>query len=435
MTQSRASQKSVTEAKPLRPFFIIWGGQTVSLLGSSLVQFALIWYLTTTTGSATVLAIASIMGLLPQILLAPIAGVFIDRWNRRLVMISADTITAAATLLLALCFLFDWVPLWLIYLVLFIRSLGEAFHGPALRASTPLLVSKKQLTRIAGLNRGVEGAANLLVPPVAALLLAWLPLQGILAIDVGTAIIAIIPLLFIPIPNPIRHDLIAPDQRTRPSIFDDLRAGFAFIWRWTGLLLTFGVGLILNIFLTPAMLLLPILVTETFSGGALALAWVQASWGLGIVLGGLLLGVWGGFQNRMVTVLAGTGLMGIGAIVVGFIPATLLPLLMVALFFNAIMNTVLRGTLTALLQVIVPNAMQGRVFTVFSSLNNAMAPFGLLIAAPIADTVGVQLWFMLAGIVMLILCIGCFFIPAVLHLEAQGKERAVGAYPKAATEF
>ena len=86
MTQSRASQKSVTEAKPLRPFFIIWGGQTVSLLGSSLVQFALIWYLTTTTGSATVLAIASIMGLLPQILLAPIAGVFIDRWNRRLVM-------------------------------------------------------------------------------------------------------------------------------------------------------------------------------------------------------------------------------------------------------------------------------------------------------------------------------------------------------------
>ena len=191
----------------MRSFLIIWSGQAFSLLGSSLVQFALIWYLTISTGSAVVLAMASVMGLLPRILLAPIAGAYIDRWDRRAVMIVADSVMAATIVILALCFHFNWVPLWLLYLVMFVRSLGGAFHEPAMRASTPMLVPEEHLVRVAGMNRTIDGISILIVPPVAALLIEWLPMQTILAIDVVTAIIAIIPLLFIPIPNPIRKDL------------------------------------------------------------------------------------------------------------------------------------------------------------------------------------------------------------------------------------
>lgn len=428
MTQNRTLLRDITASKSMRPFFIIWGGQAFSLLGSGLVQFALIWYLTTTTGSAMVLATASIMGLLPQLLLGPVAGTLVDRWNRRRVMIVADSLIALVTALLALCFFFDWVSLWLIYLVMFVRSLGSAFHWPAMQASTPLLVPENQLTRIAGLNQALQGAANIVTPPLGALLLATLPMQGLLAIDVGTAIIAILPLLFIHIPNPNRQDLQEPEQERKPSVLDDLRAGFVFVWSWPGLALIFGMGFTINIFLTPALMLLPVMVTATFGGGALALAWVQASWGLGTIGGGLLLSIWSGFPNRMVTVLVGAILMGISILVVGFIPATFLSVLMIALGFSGAMNTIVIGTFVAIVQTTVPNMLQGRVFTLFGSINSGMVPVGLLLAAPIADRVGVQLWFILAGIVMVVLFSIGFFIPSLLHLEAQ--DRQVVATPK-----
>ena len=425
MSQNTSTPTSIEKPKSMRPFFIIWGGQAFSLLGSSLVQFALIWYLTTTTGSAMVLATASIMGLLPQLLLGPIAGTLVDRWNRRKVMIVADGVIALSIILLALCFQFGWTPLWLIYSIMFIRSLGGAFHWPAMAASTPLLVPEKHLTRIAGLNQGLQGISNILIPALAALLLEWIPMQGILAIDVTTAIIAIVPLLFIPIPNPTRQDLADQNQENKPSVLDDLRAGLAFVWGWRGLTLVFGLGLVVNIFLTPALMLMPIMLKETFGGDALDLAWAQAGWGVGTILGGLVLGLWSGFNNRMITFLAGAILMGVGLLIIGFAPPTILPLLVAALGLCGFMNTVVIGTLVAILQITVPNEIQGRVFTLFMSVNSGMVPLGLLLAAPIADNVGVQIWFTIGGVVMIVLCTIGFFMPSVLQLEAQGKQAMV----------
>ncbi|MBV7333375.1 MFS transporter [Chloroflexi bacterium TSY] len=408
----------------MRPFFIIWGGQAFSLLGSNLVQFALIWYLTTTTGSATVLAIASMIGLLPQILLGPIAGTLVDRWDRRVVMIIADTVIATTVLLLALCFLLNWTPLWLIYLVMFIRSLGSAFHWPAMQASTPLLIPEKHLTRVAALNQGLYNAMNIVPPALAALLLGWLPMQGILAIDVGTAIIAIIPLLFIHIPNPTRQDLTTQDEQeeNKPSVLDDLRAGFAFVWGWIGLRIIVGLVLVVNLFFAPANALFPLLVTETFGGGALELAWVQGSVGLGGVLGGLLLGVWGGFKNRMLTSILGLFLQGIGFLIVGFAPNSALLLLMVTMGLMGIANPIINGPFFAALQATVPNAIQGRVLTLISSSLQATTPIGLLIAGPLADRLGVQIIYILCGIVMLMNGIIYFITPSVLHFEALGKQ-------------
>ena len=185
-------------------FFTIWGGQALSLLGSQLVQFALIWHLTVKTGSATVLATASLVGMLPGVILGPFVGTLVDRWNRRIIMLLADSLIALATIALAVLFALDAMQIWHIYAVMFIRSLAGSFHGNAMSASTSLMVPVENLTRIQGINQMLTGGLNVVAAPLGALLLEVLPIQGILAIDVVTALFAILPLVFIQVPQPER---------------------------------------------------------------------------------------------------------------------------------------------------------------------------------------------------------------------------------------
>src|SRR5215204_3559821 len=185
-------------------FVSLWLGQALSLLGSQLVQFAIIWYLTRETNSATTLAIASMMGLLPQVLLSPFIGTWVDRGNRRLLLIAADSTVAAATLVLAVLFAAGVIQVWHIYLALFIRAVAGGFHQSAFGASVVLLVPKEQLSRVQGFNQALYGGLNILSAPLGAYLIAVLPMQAILAIDIGTALLAIMILLFIRIPQPER---------------------------------------------------------------------------------------------------------------------------------------------------------------------------------------------------------------------------------------
>ena len=162
-----------SETQSLKPFIILWSGQAASLFGSQLVQFALIWWLTTTTGSATILAFASLMGLLPQVLLGPFVGVLVDRWNRRMTMLLADALVAAATLGLALLFWAGSVQIWHVFVILFIRALGGAFHWPAIQSSTSLMIPKEFLTRVQGFNQMLQGGLNIASAPLGALLLGF----------------------------------------------------------------------------------------------------------------------------------------------------------------------------------------------------------------------------------------------------------------------
>lgn len=195
-------------------FFTIFAGQAVSLFGSALVQFALIWHLTQKTGSATVLATASLFGMLPQILLGPVAGTVVDRGNRRIIMIVSDALIALSTLLLAYLFWVGAAEVWHIYLALAVRSAGGAFHYPAMSASTTLMVPKEHLARVSGANQTLQGLVNIAAPPVGALLVAALSTQNILLIDVGTAALGIAPLLFFAVPQPPRRaaDASAPQD-------------------------------------------------------------------------------------------------------------------------------------------------------------------------------------------------------------------------------
>ena len=184
----REDVKATKEGSWKKRFFLIWSGQISSLMGSSVVQFVLIWWLTQKTGSATVLALATTVGFLPEILLGPFAGALVDRWNRKRVMIAADGLVALVTV--GLVFLF-WVgaeAVWQIYVVVLLRSLGSVFHFAAWQASISLLVPESKLSRVAGLNQSLRGAVNIAGPPLGAFLLNMLPLYGALSVDVFTAI-------------------------------------------------------------------------------------------------------------------------------------------------------------------------------------------------------------------------------------------------------
>ncbi len=219
-----------------RPFFLIWGGQAFSLLGSSLVQFALVWWLTQETGSATVLATATLVAVLPGIIIGPFAGALVDRWSRRWVMVGADAIIALTT---AWAVWLAWngaLQPWHVYVIMFIRATGGAFHWPAMQASTSLMVPTQHLSRVAGMNQTLYGLMNIMAPPLGALLLSLLALPSVLVIDIATALMAIMPLLVITVPQPPAKPAPA-DGAARPSVLADLRSGLRYVWAWPGLLM------------------------------------------------------------------------------------------------------------------------------------------------------------------------------------------------------
>jgi len=398
------------------PFFTIWAGQAVSLLGSQLVQFALIWWLTKTTGSATVLATATLVGLLPQVILGPVSGALVDRWNRRMIMIVADSVIALATVALAILFLTGNVQFWYVYLLMFVRGAAGGFHWPAMQASTSLMVPKEHLSRIQGFNQMLYGALNIASAPLGALLLELIPMQGILAIDVGTALLAITPLFFIAVPQPERADLPANGEN-KPSVWQDMVAGFHYIMGWPGLIMIGIMAAMINFLLTPASSLMPIFVTQHFKGGAFQLAGLESAWGIGVVIGGILLGIWGGFKRRILTSLVGLIILGIAVTMMGLLPSWAFYLAIAMMFVIGFANPFTNGPLFAVMQSSVAPEMQGRVFTLIASVAAAMSPLGLIIAGPMADRFGVQTWYMAAGLVTLFMGVSAFFIPVIVNIE------------------
>jgi DHA3 family macrolide efflux protein-like MFS transporter len=408
-------------------FGALWGGQAVSLFGSALVQFALVWWLTSTTKSATVLTTATLAAMLPAVLLGPVAGVLVDRWNRRLVMLAADGVVAGAILVLAYLFAVEAVQVWHVYAILLVRAAAGAFQNPAMTASTSLMVPDRHLARVAGFNQSLQGGMGIVAPPVGALLLTTLPIQGVLAVDVVTALIGMIPLLFIFVPQPARAAAPAGAAPAKASFVGEMRAGLRYVAGWPGLLTVLGMALLINFLLTPAASLIPLLVVEHFNGGAFQLATLDAVFGIGVIGGGILLGVWGGFKRRIYTSLVGLLGLGLGFVVLGLTPANAFWLALVAAAIGSVMQALTNGPLMAIMQATIAPDMQGRVFSLVMAGSAAMAPLGLLFGGPVAEAFGVQSWFLIGGGVCMLMGVAGWFLPAVLTLEDRAAVTAGAA--------
>lgn len=401
-------------------YFTIFGGQAISLFGSGLVQFALVWYLTQKTGSATVLALATLVAMLPQVVLGPLAGALVDRWNRRMIMIIADIGIAASTAVLAYFFYTGNVEVWIIYLIMFVRAVGDIFHHSALGASTVLLVPSDQLTRVSGINQTLRAAINIISPPTGALLLGILPIQSVLLIDITTALFGVLPLLFLSIPQPVRE--MTEEGKHKTSVLEDMKEGIQYIRSWPGLMAIITLALICNFLLTPTGALMPLLVTKHFGLGALEFGIMDSIFAFGMVSGGILLSVWGGFKKNIVTAMVGIIGIGIGMTIVGFAPANMFWLAVVGMAISGATNPIVNGPLGAILQSSVKPEMQGRVMGVVMSLATLMTPLSLALAGPVSDAIGIRTWYWAAGIITLLMGVAGFFMPVIMNVEQNRVE-------------
>jgi DHA3 family macrolide efflux protein-like MFS transporter len=261
--------------------------------------------------------------------------------------------------------------------------------------------------------------------PLGALLLELLPLQGILAIDVVTALIAIGPLFFIAVPQPERVTMVSSTQG-KASFWQDFASGFKYVWGWPGLLLICLMAMQINFLLNPAFALLPLVVTRHFNGAAIQLATLDSLAGIGTIVGGLALSAWGGFKRQIHTAMAGVIGIGLGCLIMGLLPASAFTWAVVAMFVLGFASPIANGPLLAAVQAAVAPDMQGRVFSLIGSLAAAMSPIGLLIAGPVSDRVGPQAWFIVGGVVTILTGLAAFFVPAVMRFE-DGR----GELPKA----
>lgn len=400
------------------PFFTIWTGQALSMVGSRAGGFALTWWLTRTSGSATILTTASMVMMLPHIFLGPFAGALVDRWNRQRVMIVADSFIALLSALLAVLFWTESLQIWHVYVIMFLRALGGAFHGPAMQASTSLMVPKDQLTRVGGMNQTLQGIMNIVTPPLGAFLMELMPLHAIMAIDVVTAAFAIGPLFFIHIPQPERKSQVRDEAK--PSVWRDVVDGFRYLWHWKGMFMVLMLATLINMTINPGMSLLPILVQKHFQGGALQLGWMNSAWGIGMIAGGVILSAWGGFKSKVLTSMLAMIGMGLGFVLVGLSPADAFWMSIAGLALGGTMNPVVNGPLGALLQAVVAPELQGRVFTVLRSMSALAVPLGLAIGGPISDWLGVQVWFVIGGLICIAASVAMLLTPAVMNLESHG---------------
>lgn len=375
----------------------MWIGQAVSLLGSGLVQFALVWYMTEKTGSATVLAMATFVALLPSVILGPFAGALVDRLNRKAIMIISDTAVALATFALVVLFHLGIAQIWHIYVALFVRSLCGSFQYPAMQASTSLMVPREHFARLGGINQAMNGVITIVSPPLGALLMSVMTMQAVLAIDLVTAAIAISLLaLFVRVPQPPRSQ--TAEALTPARVLADVRNGLKYAVGWSGLFKVMVMASLINMLASPAFSLLPLMVTKIYGKGAAEVAWLESALGLGIVAGGLLLGLWGGFKRKTATTLTGLIGMGAGITILGLTDRNTYLLAVGMMGLVGLMNALANGALGAIMQTKIPSEMQGRIFTVIGSLASAASPLGMLLAAPVAEKLGIRAWYLIAGV-------------------------------------
>lgn len=391
---------------------IYLASQTMSLFGSALVQYAIIWYVTLTTESGLLLSLSTISAFLPQIVISLFAGVWADRYNRKLLIILSDLLTAASTLVLALFFFFGYRELWLVFLVTGIRSIGAGIQMPAVSALLPQIVPADKLLRINGINSSIQPFIFLIAPLVSGGLMTFSRLEYIFFIDVITALIAVGLLLALSVPAHARAESApATDYLT------DLKEGIAYIRgnRLIRALFTFfGV---IYFFVAPAAFLTPLLVSRTYGEEVWRLTANEVVFFIGSILGGVLMSTWGGFKNHFRTI--GFACVVASLLFAGLGVANNFVVYLVIMFLAGIPMPMFNVPTTTMLQETVALDMQGRVFGVMQMIMTTIMPVGMLVFGPLADVVSVEALLIFSGIVMA--------IPGLIIFRSRALDSAAAA--------
>lgn len=391
-------------------FWAIFGGQALSLVGSSLTQFVLLWWITDNTGSVAALATAGMAALLPQAVLAPLGGTLADRYSRRLMMIVADVVSALCMLALIALFITGRIELWHAYVMMAVRSAMQAFQAPAASASVAMLVPRSFIVRAAGLNQSLQSLTLVAAAPLGALAIGVMPIGWALSIDVFTALMGIVPLLCFRIPQAIdRH-------ARRAGLWGEFREGLHLVWCTPGLRHLYLLLGMVVLAIMPTFMLVPLLVKAHFGGGAPQVALMEGLAGGGMLLGGMLMAAMA--PRRLVRwTLAGFALSCASIALTAMAPASLFGVAVAWWVMSGISFAFGNAPLTALLQTTIPNQLQGRVLALMTTIVALAAPIGLALAAPVGEWVGVRGVFFVAGSLGALASLAGFLSPALLALD------------------
>lgn len=397
--------------KPVAVFLV---GQTITTFGSFLVQYAIMWHLTLETKSGLVLALAAIFGFLPQAIVSIFAGVWADRVNRKTMIIISDSAIALATFALALLMLSGVDDLWLIFVVMAVRSVGAGFQMPAISALLPQIVPTEQLMRVNGINSSVQSTLTILAPVAAAAVYSSMALVGILFIDVVTAIIGLSLLATVAVPT-----LERAASDAKPSYFADLKDGVSYIFshdlvRWV--MAIFGIVFLLIV--APSNLS-PLMLVRNFGSEVWLLTVLELAFGVGMVLGGALMAVLASKLDRLNTIIATSIAFGVLAIIMGF--TTNLILFYSLFFIIGLTVPAFSTSAMTLLQETVEPERQGRVFGFVGIVMSVAMPLGMAVLGPLADVVSVELLLILTGAATVTIAVISVLLPA-------GKRAIVAAH-------
>ena len=385
-------------------------GQTISLFGSSLVQYAIMWYITLETQSGIMMTLFIISGFLPTLFLSPLAGVWADRYNRKRIIILADSFIAIATLILAILFFMGYDSLWLLFVMSAIRAIGSGIHSPAVSAVIPQLVPKDKLTKVNATNSSVQSAVNILAPMASAGLISIVSIESIFLVDVVTAAIAILLLVFfIKIPT---HSKALEVKIT--SNTNDLKEGFSYIKKHTYVKLYFIFCMFFFFLITPLAFLTPLQVARSYGDDVWRLSGLEIAFSGGMMLGGVVMASWGGFKNKIHTMTLSSLVTGLATIALGLRPNFWIYLGLMGLM--GITMPLFNTPSTVLLQEKVDPDYLGRVFGVLGMIHSIMMPLGMLLFGPLADIIQIEWILIVTGVLLFILSF--FLINSKPMLEA-----------------
>lgn len=363
--------------------------QTISLLGSSLVMYAIMWYVTRETESGMMVTLYIICSHLPTFFISPFGGVWADRFNRKYQAAIADSSIAVATLALAVVFLLGYREIWLLLVISAVRALGTGVHSPCISAMLPQLVPEDQLTRVNGLRSSLQSVMLLVSPMLAGVLYSLAPLEYIFFIDVITAAIAV----------PILLSIRMPEQQKKEThangYFGGLRLGFRYIRSHSFVRVFILFFAAFQVLVVPVALLTPLQVTRSFGKADWLLPAMEIAFSGGMLLGGLTMTAWGGFKNRAHTMIIAGLVLGLLTFALGFVPLYSVYLVVMALmgllipFFNV--------PATVLLQEKVEPDYMGRVFSVLDMIASLVMPLGMLVFGPMSDTVKIEWLLVITG--------------------------------------
>lgn len=397
-----------------RNFFTIWTGQAVSKFSSSVLQFAMIWYLTDTTESAAVVSFAVFLAFFPQAILGPIAGVVIDRYNRKLIMILSDVAIAFVGLAMAIIGHMGALSTGLILLVLFLRTVGTAFHSPCMQAVTPQIVPSDQLTRCAGYSQALTSVSDIFSPAAAAFLYQHWTLESIVMLDVFGVFCACATLAIARIPK-----LEKNTENKKIQFIAEAVEGFHVLKQNKGV---FGLVMITGLYsiaLMPVSALFPLMSMSYFGGTSTHASITEMVFSVGFMMGSLVLSAWGGTKNRVYTIFGSYMLMASSLLVAGFLPTNGYWFFVICSWLIGFSGPFYWGTCTPILQTHYEGIYLGRVLTLTGSIRYLAGPIGLGIESILSSRFGPESWFLIAGILVLIAALLLLLIPSVRKCDEK----------------